>query len=48
MMTVEEYIESFGFKPEDLTPEEMKEVKEEVKAINAGETILDGVLSFKI
>ena len=47
-MTLEEYVASFGWKIEDCTPEELKEAKEELKIINQGKVILDGVLAFKL
>lgn len=47
-ISVEEYIESFGFSPSELNRKEMREVQKEVAAINKGQVILDGVLAFKI
>ena len=47
-MTEKEYIESFGFEPEELTAEELKEVRKELKEIKDGKVILDGVLAHKI
>lgn len=39
------YVKANGFKVSDLTEEELAEAKEELVAINNGETILDGVFS---
>lgn len=47
-MDEKEYIESYGFQPEDLTEDELKLVRKELKAIQSGKIILDGVLAFKI
>ena len=47
-MTLEEYVDSFGWKIEDCTPEELEEAEEELKKINQGDMILDGVLAFKL
>lgn len=47
-MSEKEYIESFGFHPQDLTPDELTQVRQELKEIESGKTILDGVLAFKI
>lgn len=47
-MTEKEYINSFGFEPGDLTDEELEQVREELKEINRGASILDGVLAQKI
>ena len=44
-MNEREYIKSFGWEPEDLTEAELKEVREEIKEIESGKVILDGVLS---
>ena len=46
-MDIKEYVESFGWKIEDLTPYEMREAKKELHAINNGMMILDGVLTWK-
>ncbi len=46
-MDEREYIKSFGWNPEDLTEDELKQVREEIKAIDSGKVILDGVLAFK-
>lgn len=46
-MTEKEYIESFGWKPEDLTEEEVKAVHEEFLEVQKGAIILDGVLANK-
>ena len=47
-MTLEEYIESFGWTIEDCTPEELEEVKKELEEVNNGAEILDGVLALRI
>ena len=48
-MTLEEYVESFGRKIEDCTPEELEEAKRELNEINSkGAVILDGVLAHKV
>ena len=47
-MNEREYIESFGWEPEDLTEDELKEVREEIKEIESGMVLLDGVLFFKL
>ena len=47
-MNEREYIKSYGWKPEDLTEDELKQVREEIKEIDSGKIILDGVLAFKI
>ena len=47
-MNEREYIESFGWEPEDLTEDELKEVREEIKEIESGKVLLDGVLFFKL
>lgn len=46
-MTEKEYIESFGFDPEDLTADELEEVREELRDIESGAIVLDGVLAMK-
>ena len=47
-MDEKEYIESFGFHPQDLTEDELTQVRQELKEIESGKIILDGVLAFKI
>ena len=47
-MNERKYIKSFGWKPEDLTDDELKQVREEMKEIESGKVILDGVLSHKL
>jgi hypothetical protein len=47
-MNEREYIESFGWEPEDLTEDELKEVREEIKEIESGMVLLDGVLFYKL
>ena len=47
-MSEKEYIESFGFHPQDLTEDELTQVRQELKEIESGKIILDGVLAFKI
>jgi len=47
-MNEREYINSFGWKPEYLTEDELKQVREEIKEIESGKVILDGVLAFKL
>jgi hypothetical protein len=47
MITVEEYIKKHGCKVSDFTEEELKEIKDEVGAINAGGCILDGFFEFR-
>ena len=47
-MDERKYIRSFGWKPEDLTEEELKEVHEEIKEIESGMVVLDGVLFHKL
>ena len=48
MITVEEYIKEHGCKVSDFTEKELKEIKDEVDAINAGDCILDGYFEFRI
>ena len=47
-MNEREYINSFGWKPEDLTEDELKQVREEFQEIESVKVILDGVLAFKL
>ncbi|MBR4001794.1 MAG: hypothetical protein IKI89_05415 [Bacteroidales bacterium] len=47
-MSEKEYIESFGFHPQDLIEDELTQVRQELKEIESGKIILDGVLAFKI
>ena len=47
-MDERKYIRSFGWEQEDLTEDELKQVREEIKEIESGKVILDGVLSFKL
>ena len=47
-MDEKEYIKSFGWRPEDLTDDELNQVREEIKEIESGKVILDGVLSLKM
>ncbi|MBQ9877793.1 MAG: hypothetical protein IJM29_02665 [Bacteroidales bacterium] len=47
-MDEKEYIQSYGFQPEDLTEDELQQVRNELQAIQSGKIILDGVLAFKI
>ena len=47
-MTLKQCIESFGWEPEDCTPDEIREAEEELKAIEKGLIILDGVLALKL
>ena len=48
IISEKEYIESFGFHPQGLTPDELAQVRQELKEIESGKIILDGVLAFKI
>lgn len=49
MMTLEEYVASFGWRIEDCTPEELEEAKKELLELNQNNaSILDGVLAFKM
>lgn len=48
MMTLKEYVESFGWTIEDCTPEELEDVKKELEDVNNGADLLDGVLAFKL
>lgn len=43
-MTEKEYIESFGWEPEDLTEKELREVRREIRDIEKGAIILDSIL----
>ena len=43
-MELKEYVESFGWKMEDLTPQEIREVKTELRAKEKGMIVMDGVL----
>ena len=47
-MTEKEYIESFGWSPQDLTEKELKEVRKEMRDIKKGLVILDSVLDRKV
>ena len=47
-MSEKEYIESFGFHPQGLTPDELTQVRQELKEIESGKIILDGILAFKL
>ncbi len=47
-LTEREYIKSFGWEPEDLTEDKLKQARKELKEIESGKIILDGVLAFKI
>lgn len=47
MITVEEYLNESGYAIQDLTQEELAEVKIEVDSVNQGFRILDGVLARK-
>lgn len=47
-MSEKEYIESFGFHPQDLTEDELTQVRQELKEIESGKIILDGILAFKL
>lgn len=42
---VEEYVRAYGYEVSDLTKEELKAAKQEMEAINRGESILDGIFS---
>lgn len=44
-MTIKQYVESNGYKVSDLTPDELKQAEEELKIINDGGVVLDGVFS---
>lgn len=44
---ITEKLEEYGFSLEDLTPEELNALKEEIEAESKGMIILDGVLSHK-
>ena len=46
-MELKEYVESSGWKLEDLTPKELRAVKRELRAINQAYDVLDGVLFWK-
>lgn len=46
-MELKEYVESFGWKMEDLTPQEIREVKTELRAKEKGMIVMDGVLFWK-
>ena len=46
-MTEKEYIESFGWEPENLSKDELKAVRKELRDINNGRVVTDGVLFFK-
>jgi len=46
-MELKAYVESFGWKMEDLTPQEIREVKKELRARNKGMIVMDGVLFWK-
>ena len=46
-MDINQYIRLYGWEPDDLTPDEIRQVKEELKAIENGIVILDGVLFWK-
>ena len=42
---VEAYVKAHGYKLKDLTPDEVKEATEEMKAVNSGLDVLDGVFT---
>lgn len=44
-MTLEEYVEAYGYKVADLTESEIKEVKREMAMKEQGFDILDGFFS---
>ena len=44
---IQKELESNGFTEDDLTPEEMAELRSEVEAKMNGETVFDGVLFYK-
>ena len=44
-MTLEEYVEAYGYKVSDLTENEVKEVKREMTMKENGFEILDGFFS---
>ena len=46
-MELKKYVESFGWKMKDLTPQEIREVKSELRAIEKGMIVMDGVLFWK-
>ncbi|MBO7117221.1 MAG: hypothetical protein J6V81_00935 [Bacteroidales bacterium] len=46
-MNEREYIKTFGWEPEDLIEDELKQVREVIMEIESGKVILDGVLAFK-
>ena len=47
-MTLKEYVNSYGWELEECTPEELREAEKELKLLEAGYDILDGVLAFKL
>lgn len=42
MITLEQYVKENGYKVSDFTEEELKEIREEVDAVNSGACFLDG------
>ena len=44
-MTVKEYVEANGYKVSELTKEELAAARREVRVINSGGVVLDGVFS---
>ena len=46
-MTVKDYIESFGWQLEECSPEEVREILQEIRIHKTGLIILDGTLSSK-
>lgn len=42
MITLEQYVKKNGYKVSDFTEDELKEIREEVNAINSGACLLDG------
>ena len=46
-MDINEYIKSFGWTAEELTKEELAEVKKELRDINKGMIVMDSVLFHK-
>lgn len=45
--TLKAYVESFGWKVEDLTEQELKKVEKEIEDQEKGMIIPDGILFFK-
>lgn len=47
MITLKDYVSSFGFTLAELTEKEVEQVTEELAKVNRGEAVLDGVLASK-